>query len=69
MAPGQRLRRWREGEGLSQEALAKRLRVHQSRVSRWEAGDSVPELPQAIALAKLARIRVDDWVSAGQRVA
>jgi transcriptional regulator with XRE-family HTH domain len=69
MAPGRRLRKWREGEGMSQAGLAERLHVHQSRVSRWEAGDSVPDLSQAIALARLAKIRVEDWLTSTKKVA
>lgn len=37
--------------GLSQEELAAKLNVSRQAVSKWETGDSVPDLPKLLALA------------------
>jgi transcriptional regulator with XRE-family HTH domain len=43
---------WNDGEGLSQEALARELNVAPNTISRWETGVYLPSVPD---LEKLAR--------------
>ena len=44
MALGERLQALRKSRGLSQEQLAEQAGVSRQAVSKWELGESVPEL-------------------------
>jgi transcriptional regulator with XRE-family HTH domain len=48
---GERLRQLREREGLTQDALAHRSRLHSSNVARLERGAREPRLTTMIAVA------------------
>ena len=50
----------RTGLGLSQEELAEKLEVSRQSVSKWETGQSVPDLDKFIRLADLFGISVDE---------
>lgn len=43
----------RKALGLTQEDLANRLSVARQTVAKWESGESLPDLENAYALAKL----------------
>jgi transcriptional regulator with XRE-family HTH domain len=65
--PGERLKAWREAEGLTQDELAERLGCWQSTISRAEAGQTGLDLKWAIALAREAEalggeLPVSMWV-------
>lgn len=53
--------------GLSQEDLAEKLAVSRQSVSKWETGQSVPDLDKLIKLADLFGISVDELVREGER--
>ena len=53
--------------GLSQEELAEQLAVSRQSVSKWETGQSVPDLDKLIKLADLFQISVDELVREGER--
>ncbi|MBQ3135672.1 MAG: helix-turn-helix domain-containing protein [Oscillospiraceae bacterium] len=53
------LTRERKHLGLSQEELAARLNVSRQAVSKWETGDSVPDLPKLMALADALGLSLD----------
>ena len=57
----------RTGLGLSQEELAEKLEVSRQSVSKWETGQSVPDLDKLIRLADLFSISVDELVREGER--
>ena len=57
----------RTGLGLSQEELAEKLEVSRQSVSKWETGQSVPDLDKLIRLADLFGISVDELVREGER--
>lgn len=57
----------RTGLGLSQEELAEKLEVSRQSVSKWETGQSVPDLDKLIKLADLFQISVDELVREGER--
>jgi len=52
---------------LSQEDLAERLEVSRQSVSKWETGQSVPDLDKIIRLADLFGVTVDELVREGER--
>ncbi len=55
----------RTGQNLSQGELAEKLDVSRQSVSKWETGQSVPELDKLIKLADLFGVSVDQLVRDG----
>mgnify|MGYP000173235173 CR=1 FL=1 len=57
----------RNQQGLSQLELAEKLEVSRQSVSKWETGQSVPDLDKLIKLSDLFGITVDELVREGER--
>ena len=55
--------RLRQGAGLTQLQLAEMLNYSDKAVSKWERGESIPDLRVLIRLAQLYHISLDDIVS------
>ena len=49
----------RRKAGLSQEELASRLEVSRQAVSKWESGQTLPDLERAVALSRLFGVSLD----------
>ena len=62
-AAGARLREWRDGEGISQEAAATRIRASQAAWAAWERGEKGPDLHSAFELEKLTdgAVKAEAW--------
>ena len=56
---GERIRYLRKSEGLSQTALAKKLKLKRSTISAWEAGVSHPQSVLLKELAEYFHVSVD----------
>lgn len=67
MTLGEKICTLRTGKGLSQEDLAQCLEVSRQSVSKWETGQSVPDLEKIIRLADLFGVSVDELVREGER--
>ena len=52
----------RKERRISQEELASRLEVTRQTVSKWELGDSTPDLDKLVLLAELFEISLDELV-------
>ena len=52
----------RKKKGLSQEELASRLNVSRQTISKWEVGDSTPDMEKIIAISDLFDISLDELV-------
>lgn len=52
----------RKKEGLSQEELAEKVNVSRQTISKWEMGQSAPEMEKLIALSKLFNLSIDELV-------
>jgi len=57
-----RLYHLRKQKGLSQEELANRLNVSRQTVSKWEIGDSTPDMEKLAAISDLFEISLDELV-------
>ena len=57
----------RTERGMSQDDLAERLEVSRQSVSKWETGQSTPDLDKIIKLADLFGVNVDELVRDGER--
>src|SRR4051794_28712824 len=60
LAFADQLRGWREGSGLTQVALAEKLKVTQQTVSDWETGAIVPRLERLHQIADALGIDRDE---------
>ena len=60
---GDNLVQLRKLHGLSQEDLADQLSVSRQTVSKWETGDSLPDIEKSRILADLFEVSLDDLVS------
>ncbi|MDO4166663.1 MAG: helix-turn-helix domain-containing protein [Eubacteriales bacterium] len=57
-----RLYHLRKQNGLSQEELANRLHVTRQTISKWETGDSTPDMGKLAAMSDLFEISLDELV-------
>jgi transcriptional regulator with XRE-family HTH domain len=60
MEIGLRIARFRTLRGLSQEALGEMLGVSRQSVSKWELGQTLPDIEKIIAISKLWGISTDE---------
>lgn len=67
MTLAEKLLALRTEKELSQEDLAEQLGVSRQSVSKWETGQSVPDLDKIIKLADLFGVTVDELVREGER--
>ena len=67
MTTYQRLRDVREDRDKTQAQIAALLKTTQQQVSKWETGQSVPDLEKIIKLADLFGVNVDELVREGER--
>ena len=57
------LRKLRQENGYSLEALAQIVDVSRQSVAKWEMGESVPDLANCLKLASLYKVTLDELVS------
>lgn len=58
-----RLYQLRKQKGFSQEELANRLNVSRQTVSKWEVGDSTPDMEKLVAISDLFDVSLDMLVT------
>lgn len=59
MTAGEKIREARTRAGLSQEQLARKLRVSRSAVAKWETGKGLPDVENLKALSQLLHVTID----------
>lgn len=52
----------RKQKGLSQEELANRLNVSRQTISKWEVGESTPDMEKLVAISDLFEVSLDELV-------
>ena len=62
---GKRIKLARVGLGLSQAALAEKLKVSQATVALWESGATFPKASNLVELSELLDIPVEELLKAG----
>ena len=62
MLLAQQIKKYRELAGLSQDQFAKELYVTRQAVSKWESGETIPDLDKLIKMAKIFNISLDNLV-------
>jgi transcriptional regulator with XRE-family HTH domain len=66
MALGEKLFNLRKKAGLSQEDAAEKLNVSRQTISKWETGQTVPELLKVKLLSKLYNVSYDYLISSSK---
>ena len=59
---GSSLYRARKSTGLSQEAVAEKLGVSRQTISKWETGETLPDIRQSKRLAVLYKLTLDELI-------
>lgn len=57
---GTRIQKFRKMQGMSQEDFGSILNVSRQAISKWENGDSLPDVYNLIAIARLFNISIDE---------
>lgn len=57
---GENIKRLRRERGLTQETLAERLHISAAAVSKWERGESVPDIGMLLPLASYFNVSSDE---------
>jgi len=60
MELSERILQFRKALGLSQEQLAEQVGVSRQSISKWETGQSAPELDKVVALSRIFGISTDE---------
>lgn len=60
---GMNIRKFRKEKGLTQRTLAKEILVSYQAISAWERAQSVPDLNNAVCLARFFGVTLDALVS------
>ena len=63
MEIGNKIMELRKKKGLSQEELAEKIGVARQTISKWELGETSPDLKQSKELSKIFNISLDELVS------
>ena len=63
MSFGNHLFHARKSKGLSQEAAAEKLGVSRQTISKWETGETLPDIRQAKRLSILYGLSLDELIS------
>ncbi len=66
MTLGEKILSLRTARDMSQDDLAEKLEVSRQSVSKWETGQSTPDLDKIIKLADLFGVGVDELVRSGE---
>jgi len=59
MTLSEKIQKLRKEKGLSQDQLALELNVSRQSVSKWELGDSMPDIPKILQLADFFQVTTD----------
>lgn len=60
---GENIATLRKINKLSQEEFAEKIGVTRQSISKWEKGDSVPDLESCVLIAKCFNVSIDDLVN------
>ena len=58
----EKLIKMRKEKGLSQEALGEKLDVARQTISKWELGETTPEMDKLVKLSELLEISLDELI-------
>ena len=65
---GDNLRKIRKSKKMSQEQLAEKMNVTRQSVSKWENGESLPDIVSIMSLSDLYQISIDELLKGDKRM-
>lgn len=68
MTLGEKIKRVRKQEGLSQEQFAKKVNVSRSAIAKWETDKGIPDIDNLKAISQLFNVSLDDLLDDGQNL-
>lgn len=66
MPLSKRIYELRKSNGMSQEALAEKINVSRQSISKWESGETIPEIGHIIELSKVFGVSTDYLLLSGE---
>lgn len=63
MEIGNKIQELRKQQNLSQEQLAEKVGVARQTISKWELGETAPDISQAKELSKALKVSIDELVA------
>ena len=64
---GEKIREYRQKQGLTQDALAAELHISSQAISKWENGQTMPDISLLVPLSKVLRISLNDLLGTDRR--
>ncbi|MGT2865310.1 helix-turn-helix domain-containing protein [Streptococcus fryi] len=65
---GEQIKKLRQRDGLSQEELSNRLFISLQAISKWEKGESIPDLDHIIQLSEIFDVSLDYLILAKENL-
>lgn len=65
---GEQIKKLRQRDGLSQEELSNRLFISRQAISKWEKGESIPDLDHIIQLSEIFDVSLDYLILAKENL-
>ncbi len=66
---GMQIAALRKAKGLTQNDIGERLHISYQAVSKWERGESLPDIPVLIGLARILETTTDNILTGGEKLA
>lgn len=64
---GEKIREYRQKQGLTQDALAAELHISSQAISKWENGQTMPDISLLVPLSKVLKTSVNDLLGGDRR--
>ncbi len=64
---GEKVREYRQKQGMTQDALAAELHISSQAVSKWETGQTMPDINLLVPISKVLRIGLNDLLGTDRR--
>ena len=68
MTLGEKIKKYRQARGLSQEQLSEKLSVSRQAVTKWESDKGIPDIHNLQAIAKLFNVSLDSLLAMDEKI-
>ena len=68
MTLGEKIKKYRQAGGLSQEQLSEKLSVSRQAVTKWESDKGIPDIHNLQAIAKLFNVSLDSLLAMDEKI-
>ncbi len=64
---GEKIREYRQKQGMTQDALASELHISSQAISKWETGQTMPDINLLVPISKVLRVSLNDLLGTDRR--